>query len=165
MHGFGRGGPTPDLDKHIMDGTPERVRQRYARLMSIAEQADFGTLDADVVVIDTETTGVSHKKDELTQIAAARMAHGQIKEWFVTFVNPGQPIPEDIVHLTNITDEDVADAPSPQQALIDRSSCWRWVKEPPVSRWVRIGSNSSYSASISSASSGKRAFWALRISG
>lgn len=102
-----------------MDGTPERVRERYASLKARAKAGEFGGLDADVVVIDTETTGVSFRRDELTQIAAARMQHGEIKEWFVTFVNPGKPIPEDISHLTNIHDADVADAPDSQQALAD----------------------------------------------
>ena len=86
-------------------------------LAETAQTADFGDLDADVVVIDTETTGVSYKSDELTQIAAARMVKGRITEWFVTFVNPGKPIPEEIQHLTNIHESDVADAPSPQEAL------------------------------------------------
>lgn len=38
-------------------------------------------------------------------------------DWYVTFVNPGKPIPDDVAHLTNIHDEDVADAPSPDEAL------------------------------------------------
>ena len=105
------------LDVFISDGTPERVKERYARLYEDAENADFGDLDENIVVIDTETTGFSFNHDELTQIAAARMEHGKIVDWYVTFVNPGKPIPEDVAHLTNIHDEDVADAPSPDEAL------------------------------------------------
>lgn len=71
----------------------------------------------DVVVIDTETTGFSFNHDELIQIAAARMVKGEITEWYITFVNPGKQIPEDVAHLTNISDEDVKDAPSPDEAL------------------------------------------------
>ena len=58
----------------------------------------------------------SERKDELTQIAAARLERGEITEWFVTFVNPGKPIPDEISHLTNIFDTDVADAPTPVEA-------------------------------------------------
>lgn len=105
------------LDSFIHETAPERVRVRYRGLAAFAEQADFGALDEDMVVIDTETTGVSFARDELTQIAAARMVRGQIVDWFVTFVNPGKPIPEDIVHLTGICDADVASAPSPAEAL------------------------------------------------
>ena len=106
-----------NLDAYISDGTPERVRERYRRLSDLAQASDFGALDENVVVIDTETTGFSFNHDELTQIAAARMEHGEIVDWYVTFVNPGKPIPEDVAHLTNIHDEDVADAPSPDEAL------------------------------------------------
>lgn len=105
------------LAEYIMDGTPELVAQRYAGLSRLAEESDFGPLDRNVVVLDTETTGISFNHDELTQIAAARLEQGRITEWFVTFVNPGKPIPEDVSHLTNIHDSDVADAPSPQEAL------------------------------------------------
>lgn len=108
---------TAVLETYIYETAPTRVRERYRKLKDIAAEADFGELDEDVVVIDTETTGVSFTNDELTQIAAARMAHGKITEWFVTFVNPGKPIPEDITHLTKISDADVAAASSPQEAL------------------------------------------------
>lgn len=112
--------PTQDaLQSFISDGTPEAVRARYASLPAIAEATDFGDLDHNLVVLDTETTGFSFNHDELTQIAAARMERGEIVEWFVTFVNPGKPIPEDVAHLTDIHDSDVADAPSPEQALAD----------------------------------------------
>ncbi len=105
------------MDAYVIDGTPLDIRERYASLADYAAKADFGILDRNVVVLDTETTGFSFKSDELTQIAAARMECGVITEWFVTFVNPGHPIPEDVARLTDIHDEDVADAPSPAEAL------------------------------------------------
>jgi ATP-dependent DNA helicase DinG len=105
------------IEKYIIETTPARTRTRYCALKARAESSDFGLLDEDVVVIDTETTGVSFNHDELTQIAAARMVRGRIVDWFVTFVNPGKPIPEEIVHLTDIHDDDVHDAPNPDEAL------------------------------------------------
>ncbi len=107
------------LKEFVLEGTPHDTFERYAELPKRAKTTDFAEYDTNVVVIDTETTGVSLKKDELTQIAAAKLIHGEITEWFVTFVNPGQAIPEDIQHLTNITDEDVADASAPEEALAD----------------------------------------------
>lgn len=103
--------------EHILDGTPDDIVARYESLPEFAAQADFGLLDSNVVIIDTETTGFSFNHDELIQIAAARIEGGKVADWYVTFVNPGKPIPEDIVHLTSITDQDVAGAPTPQQAL------------------------------------------------
>ena len=105
------------LQSFISEGTPKAVRERYAALSALAENADFGDLDRNIVVLDTETTGLSFNHDELTQIAAARMERGVITDWFVTFVNPGKPIPEDVARLTDIHDEDVASAPSPAEAL------------------------------------------------
>ncbi len=105
------------VDEFLNEQTPDRIRRRYRLLAEKAKTTDFGSLDDEIVVIDTETTGVSYKNDELTQIAAARVCKGQVKEWFNTFVNPGKPIPEEIQHLTNIHDEDVVDAPSPNEAL------------------------------------------------
>lgn len=105
------------MKKYVVDGTAADVIARYASLSHLAEKADFGDLDENIVVVDTETTGLSFSHDELIQIAAARLEHGQIVDWYVTFVNPGKSIPEEVVHLTNIHDDDVKDAPSPNEAL------------------------------------------------
>ena len=105
------------LAHYIADGTAAAVVERYASLPALASRCDFGEFDRNIVVLDTETTGFSLNHDELTQIAAARLERGVIKDWYVTFVNPGKPIPEDVAHLTNIHDSDVCNAPSPQEAL------------------------------------------------
>ena len=47
------------LQSFISDGTPDAVRTRYELLPDIAASADFGELDRDIVVLDTETTGFS----------------------------------------------------------------------------------------------------------
>lgn len=108
---------TTHLDSYILEGTPLAIRKRYASLCEFAQENDLGTYDEEIIVLDTETTGVSFSHDHLTQIAAARMRRGEIIEWFVTFVNPGKHISEDIEHLTHISDDDVADAPTPNEAL------------------------------------------------
>ncbi len=105
------------LETYILENTPSRIHERYHGLAEYADQHSFGILDEDVVVLDTETTGFSFNHDELIQIAAARMCNGVITEWYVTFVNPGKPIPDEVAHLTDIHDEDVAGAPSPDEAL------------------------------------------------
>lgn len=105
------------LERFISDGTQDRISSRYASLSNHAQKHDFGELERNLVVLDTETTGISFHHDELTQIAAARYECGVIEEWFVTFVNPGKSIPSDVARLTNIHDDDVCDAPSPSEAL------------------------------------------------
>lgn len=105
------------LQTFITDGTPQEIVERYESLPALAASMDFGPFDNNLVVLDTETTGFSLNHDELTQIAAARVEQGKIVDWYITFVNPGKPIPDDVAHLTDIHDEDVADAPSPSEAL------------------------------------------------
>lgn len=105
------------LDTYILENTPERIRDRYHGLLEYASEHTFGELDHDVVVIDTEATGLSFAHDELIQVAAARMCDGEIVGWYVSFVNPGKSIPDEVVHLTHITDDMVADAPGPDEVL------------------------------------------------
>lgn len=105
------------LKSYISDGTTAAICERYGELRATAAQSDYGEFDNNLVVIDTETTGFSLNHDELTQIAAARVENGKIVKWYITFVNPGKPIPEEVAHLTDIHDEDVRDAPSPEEAL------------------------------------------------
>ncbi len=73
----------------------------------------------DFVVFDIETTGLKEKTDQITEIGAVRLRDGAIVDRFSTFVNPQKPIPPEIVELTGITDEMVADAPMPEDALRD----------------------------------------------
>ena len=65
-----------DLLSYISDGTCQAIVDRYAALPNAAKRSDFGELDRNIVVIDTETTGFSFNHDELTQIAAARDGEG-----------------------------------------------------------------------------------------
>lgn len=105
------------LKDFLREGTPPAVTERYIALEQIAEDNDFGDLDNNVVVVDTEATGLSFTKDELIQIAAAKINNGQVEDWYVTFVNPGIEISEDIEHLTNISNNDVSEAPDPSTAV------------------------------------------------
>lgn len=61
------------------------------------------------IYFDTETTGISPQKDFIIEIAAY---DPEEKREFVSFVNPGCPIPPDATAIHNITDEMVKDAPT-----------------------------------------------------
>ena len=76
-------------------------------------------LDEEFIVFDTETTGLSARNNHLTEIGAVLFRNGQVEDTFNTFVNPGEPIPPNITALTGITDEMVADAPTPAEAVKD----------------------------------------------
>jgi len=99
------------LESIIMAGTPDDVRRRYLSIESRARGRAFGELEDDLVVLDTETTGLSFRDCELIEVSAARLRGGEVIDRFDSYVHPSGPIPQEIVDLTGITDLDVADAP------------------------------------------------------
>ena len=101
----------------ILPGTPDEVRERYLTLAERALARDFGPLEDGVVVLDTETTGLSFKDCSLIEISAARLVGREVVERFETFVHPSGPIPPEIQRLTGITNADVTDAPSARDAV------------------------------------------------
>ncbi len=75
------------------------------------------TIHDEMVAFDIETTGLDAERDRMTEIGAVIFRDGEILERFESFVNPGMPIPREVVELTGITDADVADAPSEAEAM------------------------------------------------
>jgi DNA polymerase III subunit epsilon len=97
------------LDRPVRDwlaAAGTRLRHPWTPGM---QRRPLGTLD--FVVVDVETTGWSPDADGITEIGAVRVSGGQVRAEFAALVNPGRPIPPDIVELTGITDAMVALAP------------------------------------------------------
>lgn len=65
----------------------------------------------DYVVLDLETTGLSAAEDEIIEIAALKLDHGDLQR-FCTFVRPKGRIPERVTQITGISASDVLFAPS-----------------------------------------------------
>lgn len=80
---------------------------------------DIGTplAEAEMVVVDLETTGTDPSADAITEIGAVRVRGGEVIGEFRTFVDPRRPIPAYIASLTGITDAVVAGAPSIETVL------------------------------------------------
>lgn len=73
--------------------------------------------EAEYVVFDIETTGLSVTQNKIIEIAAVKMVHGEEIDRYTSFVNPHEKIPYNITKLTNITDQMVVDAPDIEQVL------------------------------------------------
>ena len=69
------------------------------------------------VVVDLETTGGSPRESRITEIGAVRIAAGERIGTFHALVNPGEPIPPYISHLTGIDDFLVREEP-PIEAVL-----------------------------------------------
>lgn len=80
--------------------------------LGIGQEVDTRMNTTTYAVVDLETTGHSSSKgDRIIQIAIVFIEHMAITKTYTTFVNPGKEIPAFIKQLTNISEEDVADAP------------------------------------------------------
>ena len=112
-----RGAAVLSMADAVMPGTPSVIVDAYATLAARAATRSFGLIEDDVVVLDTETTGLSVQENELIEISAARLRGREVVDRFDTFVHPSGLIPPEIVELTHITNADVADAPTAEDAV------------------------------------------------
>ncbi len=93
----------------------ERERREAARRAAVARVrwAAEALVDPDVVVLDTETTGL-HGTARIVEIAVLSSS-GEVL--LGTLLDPGEPIPGDASEIHGITDETVSGAPTFSQVL------------------------------------------------
>ena len=68
-----------------------------------------------LIVFDLETTGLDMVKDRIIQISYIKVYPDGTEVRKNQFVNPEKPIPEEVVALTGISNDDVKDAPTFKQ--------------------------------------------------
>ena len=74
--------------------------------------------DNTFVIFDTETTGFNPGLgDSMIEIGAVKIHNGEVIDRFDELINPGHHIDEAITKVTDISDEDVKDAPNEEEVI------------------------------------------------
>lgn len=110
------------LFSSVVDAADETVATSLSELSTPIDNAVF-------TVIDLETTGLSAKKNAITEITAIRFTvKGEVGK-YSTLVQPTEPIPPEVESLTGISNEMVQGAPALVMAL---SELCRFVGTSPI---------------------------------
>jgi len=75
--------------------------------------------DAEYVVFDVETTGLSPRYDKVIQLSAVKMQKGNVLAEFDEYINPGEPLSPIIMEITHITDNDLQNARTEQEVFTE----------------------------------------------
>ena len=86
-------------------------------LSSVVENSKNQRLLDEYVIFDLETTGLNREYNKIIEIGAVKVKNGEIIDRFSTFINPHEKLSEDIIKLTNITDDMLLDAPEESEIL------------------------------------------------
>ena len=78
-----------------------------------------------LVVFDLETTGLDLVNDRIIQISYIKIHPDGREERKDLLVNPGKSIPVEVVQLTGITNEQVAQAPTFKELAADLAAAFR----------------------------------------
>lgn len=70
-----------------------------------------------LAIVDVETTGLHSEQDRVIEVGIVIFEAGEIVERYGQLINPGRPIPEEIVKITGIKDEDVAGKPAFEEVV------------------------------------------------
>jgi DNA polymerase III epsilon subunit family exonuclease len=72
------------------------------------------------IALDLETTGLNAKKDKIIEVAAIKIdLDGNILDEYYSLVQPHLKLPEIIIHLTGITDDELVGAPTIEEIKDD----------------------------------------------
>ena len=105
--------PKQNLDKRLLysqvkEGFSKAYQFEKNRRVQLSRQKAVQNRK-EYVVVDIETTGLSHLSDEIIEIAALYVVDDKPQEAFHSLVKCKKKIPELVKELTGITDEEVAD--------------------------------------------------------
>jgi DNA polymerase III epsilon subunit family exonuclease len=75
-------------------------------------RADPTLEDAEFVVFDLETTGLSAERCRICEVGAVRVRALELVDSFESLVNPGVALPQQVARLTGLDDRELGQAPS-----------------------------------------------------
>jgi len=80
-------------------------------------RADPSLDEAEFVVFDLETTGLSAERDRICEFGAVRVRGLEAVDSFQSLVNPGVALPEPVARLTGLREQELRRAPSVSSVL------------------------------------------------
>jgi len=72
-----------------------------------------------IITLDLEATGLDKQTNEIIEVGIALCEDDKILDTYQSFVKPTQPIPDTVVFLTGITEDDVRTAPTIEELIPD----------------------------------------------
>src|ERR671936_645803 len=94
-----------------------RLRCTGATVSLAAERLDPLLEEAEFVVFDLETTGLSAVRNRICELGAVRVRELELVDSMQTLVNPGTPLPQPVARMTSLREQDLRRAPSVSTAL------------------------------------------------
>jgi DNA polymerase III epsilon subunit family exonuclease len=89
-----------------------RVACTGATVSLVGARSDPSLEEAEFVVFDLETTGLSAERCRICEVGAVRVRALEVVDSFESLVNPGVALPEQVARLTGLRDQELRRAPS-----------------------------------------------------
>ena len=88
-----------------------RVVCRGTTVSLAGRSPDPALEEAEFVVFDLETTGLSAARSRICEVGAVRVRALEVTESFQSLVNPGVPLPDPVARLTGLREQELRRAP------------------------------------------------------
>jgi DNA polymerase III epsilon subunit family exonuclease len=94
-----------------------RVVCTGATVSLVGGRADPTLEEAEFVVFDLETTGLSAQRNRICEVGAVRVRALELVDTFESLVNPGMALPQQVARLTGLREQELRRAPSVASVL------------------------------------------------
>jgi len=102
-------------------GIADLIARTISEVAGLSDRFEPGVAWASqkLAIIDFETTGLTPAEDRVIEIGIACFEHGELRALENWLCNPGIPVPEQARAIHNISDEELAGAPSFTEVLAE----------------------------------------------